>query len=917
MHWQEILAKFPSEKFYKNSKLQVLLEFEDPISLSSSKWAWYPWVGLVAGIGVLGQLYLQASQMQVTFLFERFWLGMFLFYIPVFWRLLSSDSSRSERLALLIGTALFSYVPKLFRCPYYFCYSDELTWWRGVQNLLGGNPVLSDNPLGLIQGMFPGLPLLTIVLQKAGGLSTFQAGLLLMGMMRLLSMVSIFLLGEHIFHSSKVGAAAALVYMMNANYLFFSSQFSYESLAVPLLLVILLFLQYFLKGYQDRTGTAWGIVVLVAISALVITHHLATYMMIAISILMIVFTLLLPRFAQLLSSRKLMGVTLYSILAGVGWLYFTHTNVVDYLGDPISRGIEQLAYGTIRKLFLGISLPWYEIVSGYASAILIALLALFGALLILRKREALSSEQIGLLAFGTLYVVTIPLVLTPWGAESGRRSWVYSFISLALLSGVTLAWLVGSNLLSNRRFGKPLGQIIAALALSILLMGGVAASTSISYRFPGEYLQNSDARSYTPEIIDAAQWLFNQAGPHNRVLGDRTTERIFGSYGLQEPAMYGGPKPWEVYLPTSWTSSALNWLERANAPFVVVDKRMAELPPQMDFRFQRGEPLNTYSDRPLPLDSVEKFDGLSQLDRIYDSGNIRIYYLNNTDHSLFKLGNASEIPPVQNPAEINYDSIGLSNEALNLLFIFFRCMFLVTFFVVVPGYVMGSTLFPHWTDIETVTRITLAVTISLSMIILSSFILALLLPHVERAAIIVSLLWGLLLVVGFVRFLLHIFRNQAGRDDFLSKMRLFSDRVRQQDLIWAFALGLVSILLIGFIMGEIKPRNEPHTDIALGLSTITPSVQIINHEKEDKTYQLRIYSGTTNDWVFHPIHLQDNQMFEVNLQTLFLSLPPHGRLYVDLYLDGQEKPYRSLHFSREELTTNSQSLPKKLSGVTQ
>ena len=199
----------------------------------SPAWAWYPWLGLIAGVAVLGQLYIQASQMDVSNLFERFWLGMLLFFIPAFWRLLSPQAMRSERFALLIGTALFSYVPKLFRCPYYFCYSDELTWWRGVQNLLQGSPILSDNPLGLIQGKFPGLMLLTIVLQKASGLSTFEVGLVLMGIMRVLTIVAIFLLGEKIFHSSRVGAAAALVYMMNANFLFFSSQFSYESLAVP------------------------------------------------------------------------------------------------------------------------------------------------------------------------------------------------------------------------------------------------------------------------------------------------------------------------------------------------------------------------------------------------------------------------------------------------------------------------------------------------------------------------------------------------------------------------------------------------------------------------------------------------------------------------------------------------------------
>ncbi len=144
--------------------------------------------------------------------------------------------------------------------------------------------------------------LLTIVLQKASGLSTFEVGLVLMGVMRVLTIVSIFLLGEKIFHSSRVGAAAALVYMMNANFLFFSSQFSYKSLAVPLLIVTLLFLQYLVNGDYDQSGVAWLMVILLCITAIVVTHHLATYMMVAMFILMLVLAKLLPRFTSRISS---------------------------------------------------------------------------------------------------------------------------------------------------------------------------------------------------------------------------------------------------------------------------------------------------------------------------------------------------------------------------------------------------------------------------------------------------------------------------------------------------------------------------------------------------------------------------------------------------------------------------------------
>jgi hypothetical protein len=759
--------------------------------------------------------------------------------------------------------------------------------------------------LGLIQGTFPGLPLLTIVLQKFSGLSTFQVGLVLMGIMRVLSVVSLFLLGENIFQSSRVGAAAALVYTMNANFLFFSSQFSYESLAVPLLLVTLLILQYLLKGYQDRTGTAWSIVVILNISAIIITHHLATYMMIAIFILMAVLTKFLPRFTQLKSPRQLFDITLFSIIASIGWLYFSHSNVVEYLGDPISRGIEQIATLTIRRLFLGISLPWYEIISGYASAILIALLSLFGALVILRNSKVAYAAQVGLLAFGLLYIFTAPLVLTAWGAESGRRSWVYSFISLALLSGCALAWLVRSALIGNHPRGEVMARTGTTLALALLLMGGVATSTSISYRFPGEYLQNSDARSFTPELIDAAQWLLDQAGPNNRILGDRTTERIFGSYGLQEPAMYGGPKPWEVFFPISWTPGALLWLEKANAPFVVVDKRMAEMPPQMDFRFQRDEPSNNYVDRPLPRSSVEKFDELPRSDRIYDSGNIRIYYLKNTVQGFFSSGNGTVSPLDQNHVDSNLSPVNLFDSILILLMGLFRSTLLIPFFLIVSGYIVGQLLFPDWSILGMATRVTLAISISISLIIVSTTILALVVSNVGKATLIVIFILRLLMIIGFTWLLAFISNHQPAKFFSLAK-RVFSIKVWQQHSAWIFVIGFISILFVIFLMWQIKPRYDPRTDLAFNLSSVTPRVQITNRETGEKTYQIMIYSINTSARIKEQIVLAKDQSIQVDLESLIPYLPSQDRIYLDLYIEGQEKPYRSLHFILDELPKESQ-----------
>jgi uncharacterized membrane protein len=226
-------------------------------------------------------------------------------------------------------------------------------------------------------------------------------------------------------------------------------------------------------------------------------------------------------------------------------------------------------------------------------------------------------------------------------------------------------------------------------------------------------------------------------------------------------------------------------------------------------------------------------------------------------------------------------------------------VFLVAF-LIVSGYVIGYLFFPSWSNIEIATRITLAISICISLVILSAFFLALVLPSVEKAATIDLLLFGFILIVGFIRLLEHILKNRSGKYYLLPK-KFFANRVWLQDSTWIYVFGFISILLLVLLTGKIEPRFEPRTDLALDFSSATPSVHITNHEKAAKTYQLIIHSDSTSADVSQQIHLDINQSIQVDLRPALYPLLSKGRLYLDLYLDGQEKPYRSLHFLREEL----------------
>ena len=69
----------------------------------------------------------------------------------------------------------------------------------------------------------------------------------------------------------------------------------------------------------------------------------------------------------------------------------------------------------------------------------------------------------------------------------------------------------------------------------------------------------------------------------------------------------------------------LDLLRRAEIRYVVVDFRLARDPPIYSYYFESAEPDAGNHTTPMPLASLQKFDTLPGVARIYDSGDIVIY----------------------------------------------------------------------------------------------------------------------------------------------------------------------------------------------------------------------------------------------------------------------------------------------------
>src|SRR5664280_1548112 len=94
---------------------------------------------------------------------------------------------------------------------------------RNVNNLLRTHHLFADNPLLPTAAYYPGLGAITAGLTRITGLSTFAAGLMVVGAARLVLSASLFHVAARVTRSERAASVACLVYMANPMFLFFGA----------------------------------------------------------------------------------------------------------------------------------------------------------------------------------------------------------------------------------------------------------------------------------------------------------------------------------------------------------------------------------------------------------------------------------------------------------------------------------------------------------------------------------------------------------------------------------------------------------------------------------------------------------------------------------------------------------------------
>lgn len=625
----------------------------------AGNWGWMPIISLICSCGLLLIAVVNTAMRQgYTTLEGLFWIGLVVIVFPVGLRLTSSETTRRERIALIAMFGLALYLVKVMQSPYGFTFADEFVHGYNAAQIIQNKALFSANPIIATTPFYPGLEIVTSSLASLSGLSIYTSGLILIGLARLILMVSLYLFYEQVGGSARIAGIAAMLYASNSNFLFWSAQFSYESLALPLALFALYIIAK-RDAFTNSSGyKGLSMIALLGISGVVITHHLSSYFLaifLAIWAGVAVYNplKLLDRLKRKTALRRnpqspqistnevnpdtpgpvnprRMGpgwLAIFAVLLSGGWLILVANNTIAYL-SPVLRdalhSIVNIIHGsqTPRVLFQsssGSTASSLEQIVGIGAVIIMAA-GVPGGLREFWRRYQTRGLVLILVLMGLAYFVNLGLRLSPQAWETANRASEFLFIGLAFLLaiGVEGLWKV--------KKAPWIGSAVFTACACIVFMGGIIAGWSPQLRFQQPSQVKAGNSIIEPQGISVARWFLSTLGQGNQVGSDPSNARFLLTYGKQFAYEGSHPDVQDILTTPDFPDWQKQILQAFSIRYLVIDRRKVSQNSMTGYFFDQngGEGLPS---NPQWIDAsvFRKFDRIPATNRILDSGNIVVY----------------------------------------------------------------------------------------------------------------------------------------------------------------------------------------------------------------------------------------------------------------------------------------------------
>jgi hypothetical protein len=547
---------------------------------------------------------------------ELFWVAIALMTIPATLRMTGQRAGGSERSAILVVYGLSLYALKVLQDPFSLTYADELVHFHNLQSILSTGRLFGANPILPITPRYPGVEATAAAIVRMTGVSPFAAALILIGAARVMIMLAMYAFFERVSGSPRAAGVGALVYAATPTFLFFDSQFSYESLALPLATVALFAVARWGQAPNREARRRWATMIVLIAAAVVATHHVTAY---ALVVLLIAVTVL---HWQALGRR---GAP-WAISAAIGvlataWLVFAAAGTIGYLSPVISDAVNKIVQtlngqASTRVLFAnqgGVeSTPVIERGVAILGILMLGLWILGGSYRVWRRRWR-RSPLVDVLAVASFaYLGTLFLRFIPAAWETASRASEFLFVGVAFIVALGVLWII-----ERRKPERWRTRLIVALTLGLVLASGIIAGWPSSLRLSLPLRVKAQGHTIQPPTYVAAIWSGEKLGPSQRVAAEDSDARLFLDYAHQTALT--GTFPDVDDMLTSKNLNGWHFLLRNNRiTLVETDQRKVATDVIAGYYFNVGStPL-------LPAVDSDKFN-LPDTDRIYDGGSIVIY----------------------------------------------------------------------------------------------------------------------------------------------------------------------------------------------------------------------------------------------------------------------------------------------------
>ena len=266
--------------------------------------------------------------------------------VPFTWLLLAPSRTGHQRLGAALAFGLIMYASWFLTDPIMSTRFDETLHVTTLVDLVDQHSFFIPNSTLPVSPHYPGLEFATAGVHWLTGLPLIVCQVLVVVTARSTFILALFLLASRIGRSTQVGAATVLLYAGSAQFYFFNAQFSYQTVAIAMLMAALYLL---VRAFDSEEERPWRllIAVQVCLGGLAITHHITSWLML---VLLWLLALFFWRGGEERRARLTLITAELATVVVLAWTAIIAPLLISYLGPDLRRGQQPAAQRPRREL---------------------------------------------------------------------------------------------------------------------------------------------------------------------------------------------------------------------------------------------------------------------------------------------------------------------------------------------------------------------------------------------------------------------------------------------------------------------------------------------------------------------------------------------------------------------------------------